>query len=397
MEKRRKTILIILSAVLVVWCMLAMYLRYSIESDPVNSFTVKISEGESNENMDISVVATKHWYNDKYKVGQTVGAQYDGTISSRYEGKITEWKLIITLSEEGKLDSYWNGEYILEGNKLTIIPDVNTKEIFSDGSRTFGFVMITEKLLEFEEFELVGSREMKYTEQPLYWFLVFYIAIWIMLALSYVIAEIQTKRYEERRKKDGEIILQTMRTFAGMIDAKDPYTSGHSLRVASYSQELARRMNIGEEEIRNLGYIALMHDCGKMGINDSVLTKPGSLTPEERKFIQEHTVKGGHVLENFTAIEGIKEGALYHHERYDGTGYPYGLKGEEIPLCARIICVADAYDAMNTRRCYRSNLPKDVILDELEHNKGTQFDPEIAKHMIDMIHEGYCSVEDILA
>ncbi len=398
MKKRRKTIVIVLSLILIVWCVLAMYLRYTVEGETVNSFTVNIKDGKTaGKTVDISITSPKHWYNNKNKVGQTIGAQYDGTITSHSEGTIVDWKLVITLPENGDLDSYWNGEYEIEGDKLIITPDRFTNEITPGGSRTFGFVMISKNLLEFTDFELVGYREVVYEDQPLYWFLIFSLGCWIIVAVSYVISEFRTKQYEVRKQKDEEIILQTMRTFAGMIDAKDPYTSGHSMRVASYSQELGRRMQLSEEEIRDLGYIALMHDCGKIGIDDSLLTKPGKLTPEERALIQEHTVKGGHVLENFTAIKGIKEGALYHHERYDGGGYPFGLKGEEIPLYARIICVADSYDAMNTKRCYRPRLPKDVILEELEHNKGTQFDAVIAQHMIDMIHEGYRSVEDILA
>lgn len=398
MKKRRKTIIVVLSLTLILWCAFAMYLRYDVERDTINSFTVNIKEGKTTgKAVDVSITPTKNWYNNKNKVNQTIGAQYDGTITSFYEGEIVDWKLIITVPEKSTLDSYWNGEYVLDGDKLIITPDEFTNDIAPGASRTFGFVMISKNILEFKDFEIVGYREAVYEDHPLYWILIFTLGCWVILAVSYIISEFRTKQYEERRQKDAEIILQTMRTFAGMIDAKDPYTSGHSLRVASYSQELGRRMQLDEEEIRNLGYIALMHDCGKIGIDDSVLTKPGKLTPEERTLIQEHTIKGGNVLENFTAIKGIKEGALYHHERYDGGGYPFGLKGEEIPLYARIICVADSYDAMNTKRCYRPRLPKDVILDELEQNKGTQFDEKIAQHMIDMIREGYRSVEDILA
>ncbi len=398
MKKRRKTVVIVLALVLLVWCGLALGLRYTVETERINTFKVNISDRQSSGRMiEVSLVPTKHWVNNKGQVGATVGAQYDGTITSHYEGTIVDWKLAVTLPQEAVLDSYWNGDYVMKDGQLIITPDEFTDDIVPGGSRTFGFVMIAEELLEFTEFQLEYSKEAAYEDHPLYWFLVFSLGCWVIIGVSYIISEFRTKQYEERREKDAEIILQTMRTFAGMIDAKDYYTSGHSLRVASYSQELGRRMHLDEEEIRNLGYIALMHDCGKIGISDSVLTKPGKLTAEEREIIQEHTTKGGKILENFTAIEGMKEGALYHHERYDGGGYPFGLKGEEIPLYARIICVADAYDAMNTKRCYRPRLPKEVILEELEINKGTQFDPEIAKHMIDMVREKYHSVKDILA
>lgn len=398
MKKRRRTIVVVLTLLLMLWCALAMYLRYSVESNSINSFTVSIREGNKvGKSLDVFVEVEKSWYNDKNKLNQTVGAQYDGTITSHYESDIVDWKLIITLPAEGKLDSYWNGQYVVEDGKLIITPDEFTNDIKPGTSRTFGFVMISKELLDFTDFELIGYREVIYEEHPLYWPLVIGLFAWIVFAVSYIISEFRAKQYEERERKDSEIILQTMRTFVEIIDAKDPYTSGHSLRVASYSKELGRRMQFQEEEIRILGYIALMHDCGKIGIDDSVLTKPGKLTQEEREQIQEHTIKGGRILENFTAIEGIKEGALYHHESYDGRGYPFGLKGEEIPLYARIICVADAYDAMNTKRCYRPRLPKEVILEELECNKGTQFDPVIAGHMINMVREGYRCVEDVLS
>ena len=136
-----------------------------------------------------------------------------------------------------------------------------------------------------------------------------------------------------------------------------------------------------------LGYIALMHDCGKIGIPDNILTKPARLTPEEFAIMQSHTTYGGEALQDFTSIPGIVEGALYHHERYDGTGYPKKLKGDNIPLYARIICVADALDAMNSDRCYRSHLRPDLIKKELKSNAGTQFDPDIVECVLELIED----------
>ena len=175
---------------------------------------------------------------------------------------------------------------------------------------------------------------------------------------------------------------------AKLIDAKDSYTNGHSDRVAEYAVLLAKEMHMKSDDIRFMRYMGLMHDCGKMGIPDSVLNKPDKLTPEEMDIIRSHTVLGGKIVENFTAMPGVQECALYHHERYDGKGYPEGLKGEEIPLLARIICVADSFDAMNSDRCYRKRLKKAVILEELKKNAGTQFDPQIAKLMVKLIEEG---------
>ena len=207
--------------------------------------------------------------------------------------------------------------------------------------------------------------------------------------LIHITTYLRTAKYLKRQKRDAQIIIQSMNTFVNMIDAKDTYTQGHSARVAIYSREIARRMKFSEDEINTLYYIALMHDCGKIGIPDAVLKKPEKLTDSEWSLVKSHTQLGSKVLENFTAIDGIRDGALYHHEGYDGTGYPEGLKGEDIPLYARIICVADSYDAMNSNRCYRGHLEQDSILEELNANAGTQFDPTIVKHMIAMISDGF--------
>jgi HD-GYP domain-containing protein (c-di-GMP phosphodiesterase class II) len=185
-----------------------------------------------------------------------------------------------------------------------------------------------------------------------------------------------------------------MNTFASLIDFKDPYTKDHSARVSYYSVKIARKLGLSDDFVRNIAYIALMHDCGKLLIEDDILSKPSKLTDGEYNIMKTHTTNGGLALENFTSIEGIKDGAMYHHERWDGAGYPKGLKGEEIPLCARIIAVADALDAMSSDRCYRKRLPKEVILEELETCAGSQFDPKIAELTIKMINSGEIDIND---
>ena len=143
-----------------------------------------------------------------------------------------------------------------------------------------------------------------------------------------------------------------------------------------------------QKDVQNCYYIALMHDCGKIGIPDSILNKPGKLTPEERQIMESHTKLGANILQRFTAIPGIQDGALHHHERYDGKGYPDGLKGEEISMIARIICVADAFDAMNSDRCYRKRLEPDKIMEELKTHAGQQFDAKIVTCMLQLLHDG---------
>lgn len=161
------------------------------------------------------------------------------------------------------------------------------------------------------------------------------------------------------------------------MDAKDPYTDDHSLRVAHYSLILAEEMGWDHKAAENLYYTALLHDIGKVGIQDTILKKTGNLNDNEYEIMKTHTSIGAMVLKEMSFLEDIDEGALYHHEKYDGTGYPFGLSGENIPKNARIICVADSFDAMNTARVYRAKCDKAYILDQIRKGRGTQFDPEV--------------------
>lgn len=197
----------------------------------------------------------------------------------------------------------------------------------------------------------------------------------------------QTREAHERRMQVERLSLQIMEALADTIDAKDRYTNGHSVRVAEYSRELARRLGKSQKEQKDFYYMGLLHDIGKIGIPDQIIRKNSRLSDEEYGIIKSHPVIGEEILKNISEIPGIETGARWHHEKYDGTGYPDGLKGEEIPLVARIIGVADAYDAMASKRSYRDVLPQNVVREEILKGKGMQFDPEIAEKMIEMIDE----------
>ena len=184
-----------------------------------------------------------------------------------------------------------------------------------------------------------------------------------------------------------KIASQVIWALANAVDAKDKYTSGHSVRVAEYSCKLARKMGKSKAEQKKIFYLALLHDIGKIGIPSSVLNKPGRLTDEEYEIIKSHPVIGEEILGTITEIPDITMGARWHHERYDGKGYPDGKKGEEIPEVDRIIAVADAYDAMSSARSYRGVLPQEVIREQLEKGRGTQFDPLIADKMLELMDE----------
>ena len=199
-----------------------------------------------------------------------------------------------------------------------------------------------------------------------------------------VMVEIKTRQLVKEAENNARIIKQSMSAFMGFIDAKDSSTNGHSKRVAVYAKKLAQKYGLSKEEVQNIFYMGLMHDCGKIRVPDSILCKKGKLTDEEFGIMKTHTTEGAKLLSGFTSIPQIREAVLYHHERYDGRGYPEGLKGEEIPLVARILCVADSFDAMNSNRCYRDRLTKEQILEQLRSNRGTQFDPEIVDCMLEL-------------
>ena len=182
--------------------------------------------------------------------------------------------------------------------------------------------------------------------------------------------------------------LQTISTIVNILDAKDPYTEGHSQRVAVYASQLARGLGLADSEVENIRKIAIMHDIGKIGVPLQLLNKPGRLSDEEFERMKQHAAAGGEIIKHVDTVPGIYDGVRHHHERYDGRGYPDGLKGDEIPFVARIIAVADAYDAMASDRVYRKRLSEEQILFELEHGAGTQFDPIISQKMIEMINAG---------
>lgn len=189
-----------------------------------------------------------------------------------------------------------------------------------------------------------------------------------------------------------EFSLNTIETVAGSIDAKDKYTGGHSARVAAYAKTLASALandyHFSEEDIQNIHYIGLMHDIGKIAIPDTILNKTGALTTDEFTLMKQHVNVGNNLLHNITTMPMLSDGVKYHHERYDGKGYPDGLKGLEIPAIARILCIADSYDAMTSNRIYRRRLSDQQVFDEIKRCSGTQFDPHMAEVFCSLIESG---------
>ncbi len=197
----------------------------------------------------------------------------------------------------------------------------------------------------------------------------------------------KTKELIEEHDKIERMSMQIVKALSGAIDEKDTYTNGHSTRVAEYAKAIAGRFGYSEEKQEEIYMMGLLHDVGKIGIPDAIINKPARLTEDEFRVIQNHPVMGARILKNITEFPQFVTGARWHHERYDGGGYPDGLAGENIPEEARIIAVADAYDAMTSRRSYRDILSQEVVKNELTKGRGTQFDPRFADIMLSMMEE----------
>jgi putative nucleotidyltransferase with HDIG domain len=237
-----------------------------------------------------------------------------------------------------------------------------------------------------------------------WWFKVYMVGIFALTVayLTWIIFHTQIKRTLDFQKKELEFVKkqlemgnETVLTIARTVDAKDVNTSQHSLRVSEYSVMIAKELGYSDEECENLRKAALLHDIGKIGIPDRILNKPERLTDEEYAIMKSHVEKGAEILKSFTLVNHVEEGALYHHERYDGKGYMHGLKGEEIPLNARIIGIADTFDAMTANRVYRKKLDKNYVLGEIRRGSGTQFDPKLVDIMLRLIDSGRIDIDNL--
>ncbi len=276
-------------------------------------------------------------------------------------------------------------------NELPLYPYSETEEVNS--TALIGFIVyIPDKGLDYAA--VFDNATFNYYlrksawDEPLFIVLVGIDILCLVLMVGFIMTRIRVHTLLKQQKHDAIIIEHSISTLINFVEAKDPNTKGHSERAAKIAYALAKEMKYSERECHDIRCIALMHDCGKIAVPVSILRKPDRLTDEEYEIIKRHTTVGGEMLRDFTSINDMNLGALYHHERYDGKGYPNGLKGEEIPLIARIICVADSLDAMNSNRCYRPRLTKEVITEELIKNKGKQFDPVVIDHLMKLIQHG---------
>ncbi|MBQ8956343.1 MAG: HD domain-containing protein [Lachnospiraceae bacterium] len=357
------------------------------------TFVVKgTQEGTESSDIHIQYERSKEW-SEHGTPGFDKGMEYDFSLSDSGSGDIYEWQAEIIFTSDYVIDSSWNGTFEKADHKLIVRPDEQTEKVAAGETKTFGLVMISLDEQSVGEYRLYYKEDFTVTDMPVFWVLI--AAILITLAV-FITDEWNHRRYSRLRERQEEIqaiLLESFTTFANIIDAKDPYTQGHSLRVAEYARLIAGKMGYSEAEQERVYWIGMLHDIGKIGITDAILQKPGQLDNTEYSTIQTHVDIGGLILKDFKALTDIADGAQYHHERWDGKGYSKHLEGKDIPEIARIICIADSFDAMTSPRVYRKALPVDFAKEELTKCAGTQFDPDIVPVMLELIDEGVVPVE----
>ncbi len=298
-----------------------------------------------------------------------------------------------------------NVGYFLEGfdSQWTIIPQNNLNNIIyvnlPAGTYTFHLAIFDtagERVLEERKFELEKVGEIY--EQKNFRVYMFMLLSLFLIWCTWLVVQRQLNQQQIKLNMANETVM----AIANAVDAKDVRTHEHSQRVAEYSALIAKEMKCFKwwqrnKEIANLKKAAQMHDIGKIAIPDSVLNKVGRLTDEEYAKMRSHVESGAEILKDFTLVEHVVDGTRYHHERYDGKGYPDGLKGEDIPLYGRIISVADTFDAMTSNRVYRNHMDTDYVMNEMKRGRGTQFDPDALDAFFRLIDKGVINLDEIYA
>ncbi len=386
MYKSRKAAFIIGAIVFVLISAGFIFLFIRVKNTPEITVVQTVDDTKNKGDLYVEMPIVKSWNDSGFHANQ-----YSATLYNNTYNNVKDWSITLSFPNNAKVNDSWNiSLYENEDGTVTIIntPNQGFNDIIEPKEFiTFGFILFSNSDEEITDFVIKATPEAKITDYPLYYILLFMIFINIVFLSINIAVVIKDHQYKVRTEHDRKIIIQSMKTFTNFIDAKDKYTRGHSIRVGFYTKKIAEKMDFDEDELDNIYYIALLHDVGKINISDSILNKPGKLDEEERNIIETHTTNGAQILKDFNSVPHIVEGARYHHERYDGKGYPEGLAGENIPLVARIICVADAFDAMNSDRCYRKAYPMERIIKELKEGAGKQFDPEVVKVMLELIEE----------
>ena len=278
--------------------------------------------------------------------------------------------------------------YMLEGfeKKYTDWTSARTVSYTNLKPGNYRFVVMTKNA----DGIISNPTELQIIKKPYIWQHVWFwiIVVIVIICFTAFFVHLRIKALKTKTEEERNFNKAIIGAFASCVDGKDTYTNGHSLRVAKYTRMLAKKLGENPETVEKFYNIAILHDIGKIGIPDAILQKPGKLTDEEFAIMKSHAQRGYEILKDVQIQEDLAAGAHHHHERFDGRGYPDGLAGENIPWVARIIAVADTFDAMSSTRPYRSKLPEDFIVNEIKKNAGTQFDPRVVEKFMELYEEG---------
>ncbi len=358
---------------------------------------------------------------------------YEMTLINNSQDLLTQWKLRINIHEDCYINNAWNGtvevhqvfnggekvqtidlrnysindielKYYMAGQDLLIplkngdyiiynpyeavdspeMPLKSTKDL--SGESNIGIIMYSlSGDVDLSDYVVTYYLKKSYFSGVAGIFFLIMLPVWFLLILICAIIAGIVLRFEGKLYVQGKMIDEVFEICSFVADSKDYYHKDHSYRVAKYSRQIAEHMGMDKKDCEIIYYATLLHNVGNYAVPDRILGKSNELSEEEHKIVQTHTVKGAQLLERMESLPYVAEAARYHHERYDGTGYPSGKKGDDIPLIARIIAVADAYDEMNHDRDYRKKLDIEVIRQEFINNKGTQFDPIIVDEFLEIM------------
>jgi len=434
-DKAFKIISGVFTVILAIFILAAAYVGVKVFKAHQNDFTAIQTKGRNDSRVGVDIhprgAQNDIWEKlcfegteDEFKLK---GMVYSATIDNKMETELPNWRMRIDIDQDMYINNAWCGSFeihqgdntqildlrtvkpekiildrvddkdvlipLKKGDYLVYLPSETDYEttISPNGYKEIGFIVYTgidDPVPEFDNITIECMLSSEYETRASVKVLIAIGIMWIIAAVTLVVFIIQMNDSSKALEKEQALVEQTMVTISSFVDAKDEYTSGHSKRVAAFAVILARRMGYSEDELRQLRYCGLLHDSGKVGIPDGVLNKPGKLTEEEFEKIKTHSVIGYQMLENLSQVPMAAVAARSHHERYDGAGYPDGLKGEEIPEVARILCVADALDAMSSNRVYRKAMDAQYILGQFNTYRGTQFDPNVVDVLLQAIEDG---------
>lgn len=437
-EKLLRKRIIIINSILVV-LLIIICLNFGIHAVRTINFNKEIHTLYSNEesaDVEVSGSMTGEWQKgDALVPGVTKGGTYELTITDISDYDIAYWELRLNIEQECYLNQAWNGEVeihqdVLSGNEKVDTLDLHKFEIDyanlniesrgegkndlmihlnqgdyiiykplknsvtneyplgkTNNAAIIGMIFYYDETFTAPSNEITYNLSKSITQGTEFVIFAVLSIVWLLLFIASFVWAIVRKKTDKELADREAVLEETMELITSFVDAKDSYTKGHSNRVAEYTVLLAKKLGMSNDDIRHAFYAATLHDIGKCYVPDEILKKNGKLTKEEFDIIKTHTTYGGEMLKSINTIKNIADGAKYHHERYDGKGYPEGLSGENIPYIGRIICVADAFDAMTSSRCYREALSREYVVSELKNNLGKQFDPTVGKAMLELLEE----------